>query len=359
VLRGLVVRAARPLLVRQQQVDRALLFSLEESVRALGRGGRLQAALIEARELADRRRTERLSKDLRRLADQVQGLSELARGAVDHLGGLQAFAERADARLGELAELRDAASAAPFMTEGFPTSEHPVAGRVIGYERSRDGEGHGYLGFEDVFRGPEELIRERQRRYLPLLRGKSPVLDAGCGRGELLDLLREEGIEAIGVDLDPQLVDHCRAKGHENVEVGDVVEWLAAAPDASLGAVFSAQVVEHLPVESLERFLAEALRALRPDGVFIAETVNPHSLRALRAFWVDLTHQSPIFPEVLLQLCRGTGFGSAFAFMPNGTGDYEADRHASGEYAVVAVPRDPRGSAAEHPKDSGARHGGR
>jgi glycosyltransferase involved in cell wall biosynthesis len=282
VLRGLAVRAAQPLLAHQRQVHRALLFSLEESVAALRHDGRLQAARIEARELADRRRMNRLAAGLDRLGSGLgkvtAGAQETSR-AVDaasaHLAGLQAFADRADPLLSELDALRDAAAAEPFMTERFATSVHPVAGRVIGYDQGRDPAGHGYLGFEDVFRGPEELIRERQRRYLPLLRGHAPVLDAGCGRGEMLDLLREEGVEAIGVDLDPQLVEHCRGKGHENVEVGDVVDWLAAAPDASLGAVFSAQVVEHLPVEALERLLGEARRALRPDGVFIAETVNP------------------------------------------------------------------------------------
>jgi len=47
-----------------------------------------------------------------------------------------------------------------------------------------------YRGFEDTFRGAEEFIRERQRPYLDLLAGRSPVLDLGCGRGEFLELAR-------------------------------------------------------------------------------------------------------------------------------------------------------------------------
>jgi hypothetical protein len=66
-----------------------------------------------------------------------------------------------------------------------------------------------------------------------------------------------------------------------------------------------------------------SLKKLKPEGLFIAETVNPHSAAALKAFWVDLTHQQPIFPEVALALCKTTGFGSAFVFHPNGTGDVE------------------------------------
>ena len=71
--------------------------------------------------------------------------------------------------------------------------------------------------------------------------------------------------------------------------------------------------------------------------MLIAETVNPHSVPALKTFWVDLTHQHPIFPEVALALCLSAGFSDAYVFYPNGTGDVEADRYTQGEYAVVAT----------------------
>jgi SAM-dependent methyltransferase len=193
-----------------------------------------------------------------------------------------------------------------------------------------------YREFEDTFRGSEDFIRERQRRYIELVAGHGPVVDAGCGRGEFLDLLREASIDYVGVDLDEGMVKRCRVKGHERVHHADIIEWLEQADEGSVGAVFSAQVVEHLPYAQLLAFLAAARRALRSDGVFIAETVNPHSFAALRTFWVDLTHQIPIFPEVLLQLCRGAGFEEGYVFMPNGRGDYESDRRSAGEYAVVA-----------------------
>jgi hypothetical protein len=72
-------------------------------------------------------------------------------------------------------------------------------------------------------------------------------------------------------------------------------------------------------------------------GSWGLETVNPHSVPALKTFWVDLTHRHPIFPEVALALCEITGFESAYVFHPNGTGEVEVDRHETGEYAVVAT----------------------
>jgi 2-polyprenyl-3-methyl-5-hydroxy-6-metoxy-1,4-benzoquinol methylase len=163
------------------------------------------------------------------------------------------------------------------------------------------------------------------------------VFDAGCGRGEFLDLLNGAGIPFIGVDLDPTMVERCREKGYETVELGDAVEVLERTAPGSLGAIFSAQVVEHMPFETLQRFLELGLSRLKPGGLMIAETVNPHSARALKAFWVDPTHQHPLFPEVLLSLCETIGYASGDVIAPNGKGDWETDRLRQGEYAVVAA----------------------
>ena len=228
--------------------------------------------------------------------------------------------------------------AIPFM-EGAPfvTAREPDAGIVLEYnEEAGAARRDGYRGFEDVFRGSEEFIRERQRRYLPIIGERRPVFDFGCGRGELLDLLRDAGIPFIGVDLDAGMIARCREKGHTDVVRADALAHLEEQPDGSLGVVFSAQVIEHLTEERLRWLLAVARRKLTDDGILIAETVNPHSLPALKAFWVDLNHQRPVFPEVALELCREAGFASGYYFHPNGTGDVTRDRFVQGEFAVVA-----------------------
>ncbi len=240
----------------------------------------------------------------------------------------------------DIQHLKSHLNAVPYVAgTPFELREEAGLGRVLSYQDSSGAAGTGaYVAFEDVFRGDREVIRERQRPYLDLIGGHGPVLDAGCGRGEFLDLLLEQGTEAIGVDADAGQVALCRSLGHENVVHADVLMWLADAPAHSLGAIFSAQVVEHMPYAELVRFLELAHRALTPDGVLIVETVNPHSIRALKTFWVDLTHQHPIFPEVLLALCGAAGFTGMYAFHPLGTGDFDADRLEQGEYAVVARP---------------------
>ena len=162
------------------------------------------------------------------------------------------------------------------------------------------------------------------------------MLDAGCGRGELLELLRDEGVESFGVDMDEGMVERCWAKGLD-VTLAEVTEFLEAREDGSLGAIFSAQVIEHMPQEKLLAFFALARRKLSPTGVLVVETVNPHSIPAMKTFWVDPTHEQPVFPEVALALCRLHGFGSASVLFPNGTDDLERDRREEGEYAVIAT----------------------
>jgi glycosyltransferase involved in cell wall biosynthesis/SAM-dependent methyltransferase len=193
-----------------------------------------------------------------------------------------------------------------------------------------------YAAFEDVFRGPEERVRQLLEPYLDILGGHEPVLDLGCGRGELLQLLKEAGIEARGIDPDPGMVERCRAKGLE-VEQADGVSYLERQEPGSLGAVVAIHVIEHLSFDELQRLLDLARRALAPGGLFVAETVNPHSVPAFKTFWVDPTHRAPIFPEVASALALIHDFDSGEIVYPRGKGDPEADRVEQTEYALVAA----------------------
>jgi glycosyltransferase involved in cell wall biosynthesis/SAM-dependent methyltransferase len=292
------------------------------------------------------RALDELTTDIR---DQLVGALGLDQRLTGRLADLEARVTEQDATLRELEsrqegadDLVSAARAMPFMADDrLARREHPVLGKTLGFRATENrGEaetGEGYRDFEDLFRGDEAFIRDRQKIYLDVIGDREPVFDAGCGRGEFLDLLNDAGKAFIGVDLDPTMVERCRQKGYEAVELGDAVEVLEATAPGCLGAIFSAQVVEHMPFETLRRFLELGLSRLEPGGLMIAETVNPHSARALKAFWVDPTHQHPLFPEVLLSLCETIGYASGDVIAPNGSGDWETDRVREGEYAVIAA----------------------
>jgi O-antigen chain-terminating methyltransferase len=165
-----------------------------------------------------------------------------------------------------------------------------------------------YALFEERFRGAPDEIARGQRFYLDSLRGvPGAVLDAGCGRGELLRLLRAEKIPALGVESNPVSVQALRAAGLD-VEEGDAIARLEARPAGSLGAVTAFQLVEHWTPSEVFRFLQAARRALAPGGVLVAETINSDSLSAMRAFYLDPTHVRPFPPDALRFLAEAAGF---------------------------------------------------
>ena len=166
-----------------------------------------------------------------------------------------------------------------------------------------------YFAFESRMRGSVDAIRERQRPYVADFRDSGPVIDIGCGRGELLSLLRDAGIEASGIDADADMVAYAQGEGLDVVQE-DVVEHLDRLPDGSVGGIFMGQVVEHLPAAALVHALRLAAAKLRPGGLLVAETINPLSPIALRNYFADLTHAQPLVPETLELLARQAGFAS-------------------------------------------------
>ena len=171
-----------------------------------------------------------------------------------------------------------------------------------------------YVTFEDKFRGTREEIKERLRVYLDVIRGadagtgEHPVLDIGCGRGEWLELLRDEGISAYGVDLNDSLARQCRERGLR-VEIGDALSFLRALPEGELGAITGFHIIEHLPMDMLLELYGEAVRVLRPGGVAIFETPNPQNLLVGACnFYADPTHKRPLYPETQQFFLEYRGF---------------------------------------------------
>ena len=161
--------------------------------------------------------------------------------------------------------------------------------------------------FIDTFRGSRDEILARVGDYVPLLRAAAPVLELGCGRGELLELLQQDGIECRGIDSDPAMVKACRRFGL-NVAEGEALDSLRGVAAGSLGAVVAIHVLEHLPAAAWMSVVEAAASALRPSGLLLIECPNPESLRVgADLFWIDPTHQTPVHPEALEFVVRAVG----------------------------------------------------
>jgi SAM-dependent methyltransferase len=164
---------------------------------------------------------------------------------------------------------------------------------------------------ENLFRGTFDDVRERLRAHLDTVRATrtiGPTLDLGCGRGEWLTLLAEDGIDGYGVECNTVAVESCATRGLRVVE-HDALEHLEKCDDASFGAVTAFHLIEHLEPPAMLGLFAQVLRVLRPGGVFIVETPNVANLLVgASTFHLDPTHVTPIHPLLLEFLLSAHGF---------------------------------------------------
>lgn len=165
-----------------------------------------------------------------------------------------------------------------------------------------------WLAFAERFRGSEEYVKANQQMYAERFSGCQNVLDLGCGRGELLEVLKDAGIPARGIDANAECIARCRQKGL-NAEATDLFTYLAKA-DQAFDGIVCAQVVEHLPPLRLPEFVRLASERLSSGGLLAIETPNPECLAILAThFWLDPTHTRPVPAPLLSFWMEEAGLG--------------------------------------------------
>lgn len=170
-----------------------------------------------------------------------------------------------------------------------------------------------YQALEEHFRGSESGIYERMQDAYKYMQATlppiaPPVLDIGCGRGEWLAVLREQGLQARGIDMNKLMVERCREKGLD-AHYSDMFDYLQGMNDDTFGFISAFHVIEHIPVESLLVLLPELLRVLKPEGQVWLETPNPENmLVATHRFYLDPTHNRPLPPDLMVFMLEYAGF---------------------------------------------------
>jgi SAM-dependent methyltransferase len=231
------------------------------------------------------------------MSEAIMDLGEDIRGALEAQNRLAAtqIVKRADL----LAEQLDR------KTEGLSAA---LSRRVGALERAgRPMSDRAYADFENHLRGDEEDVRKRLRRYVDLF-PLTPVVDLGCGRGELLEELHLASVPSYGVDSNKTMVATARAKGlrvlHE-----DLFDHLGRLEEGSLGGVAATHVIEHLTPPAVRHLLNEAHRVLTPGGTIVLDTPNATSLWAWTHHWGrDPTHRWAPHPDTLTFMAEQAGF---------------------------------------------------
>ena len=208
-----------------------------------------------------------------------------------------------------------------------------------------------YVAFEEKFRGSEELIKERQKKYLKfinplkILKDEVKALDIGCGRGEWISLLNENGFNARGIDVNESMVRLASQKGL-NAAVNDALGELKSLDENSIDIITAFQVVEHIKFDDVLELIKEAKRVLAPCGILILETPNPENIMVgTQWFYLDATHKNPIPCELLSFATHYYGLERNFIFKTNekSPSEYERDmgifdvfEGVSPDYSVIA-----------------------
>ncbi len=156
--------------------------------------------------------------------------------------------------------------------------------------------------------GSSRRGRIEQHRLGLLQRFRQPpgdMYEIGPGHGTLAEQAVGAGWRYTAIEASPILADVLRAKGLQVIE-----SWTPPipAPDASADVVYADQVLEHMSgIDAARQFTAEALRALRPGGVFFV--VVPDYLKERTFFWdVDYTHNFVTTERRVRQLLNDGGF---------------------------------------------------
>jgi SAM-dependent methyltransferase len=297
-LRGFVWRLIGPPLDTQKRFNAALVDHLNRNAAAEQQWPKTAAVLLDL----VRREFDALVRFESRLVQYLQTITVYVDTKDRSLGGNELRQRFGLAEQRILALKRDVEelihTRSPGATVAAVTT--PAAGSAA--------DAATYVGFEDRFRGSAGEIRGRVQEYVPILAAAADVVDIGCGRGELLGLLKEKGTTARGVDSNPAMVGVCRSRGLD-VERGDALEYLARQKDGSVGALVAIQVVEHFEPRYLARFLETAFHALRPGAPIVLETINPACWMAFFETYIrDLTHARPLHPDTLRYLVEASGF---------------------------------------------------
>ena len=156
------------------------------------------------------------------------------------------------------------------------------------------------------------LVYRRDIRPLLPSPATGPVVDLGCGRGELVRLLQADGFDAEGIDISPEQAALAHAAGVPRVQQGDFRTILAEQPD-HFAAITATDLLEHLTKPEILQTFDDVAAALAPGGVFVGRVPNAISPLGGHIRNGDFTHQTSFTASSIRQLGAAAGFDSVLA----------------------------------------------
>jgi 2-polyprenyl-3-methyl-5-hydroxy-6-metoxy-1,4-benzoquinol methylase len=154
-----------------------------------------------------------------------------------------------------------------------------------------------------------DAARYRLQGWFPTDQKDTPILDIGCGSGNLLYLLGQSGYtNCTGVDIGTEQTKVAQKWCPQaHIIQGDVRPVLQRTPD-HFGLIAALDVIEHFHKHEIIPLLALIARALRPGGRLILQTPNAESPWFGSVAYSDFTHEWFFTPRGLHDVLLQAGF---------------------------------------------------
>lgn len=253
-----------------------------------------------------------IANKLNRISSDVENISSTLKQRDDRINGINELVNSLDERVVDIKHKI-------LINSQKNTSQNKITpvNNTVADDHNLD---NFYKLFEDRFRGTEEDIKSRVSEYkslfdpLPNRTKKMPIIDLGCGRGEFLSFAKDNGLNAIGIDMNHDMIVRCKNLGLEAYET-DAMNYLLDQKTNSIAAITGFHIVEHIPFNLLMELFEECHRVISSEGFILFETPNPKNLViGASNFYIDPSHTKPIPPELLSFALESVGFKTEIIF---------------------------------------------
>ncbi|MFC1813513.1 class I SAM-dependent methyltransferase [Thermodesulfobacteriota bacterium] len=163
----------------------------------------------------------------------------------------------------------------------------------------------------------KKLFEEKFNAFLSNCR-PGTVLDVGCATGQFLEVAREKGWQAVGIDVSEWVCNYLMNKGFTGIHNCTLEE--ANFPNEMFDAVHMNHVLEHIPLPG--KFITEAFRILKPGGLIMIEVPNeiyfPYNYELINLLMpahmpqrqTAVSHLSLFTKNTLFKVLQSNGFTS-------------------------------------------------
>jgi predicted TPR repeat methyltransferase len=163
-------------------------------------------------------------------------------------------------------------------------------------------------GLQAPLQSKYQALAHNLTRHLRTVPSNEKVLDIGSGQGELLELCRNLGIRAEGVDISRELTEACNERELKVTLIDDLKSFIEGGRNA-WWLVTMIDVMEHFTKDEAFEILSLVYKCvLRPGGKIILQVPNMQSPFAALNLYCDLTHEWGYTEASLAQLLRSVGF---------------------------------------------------